>query len=59
MTPGQRKTPLTPLSRSCYVVPALHFDGATPFPFADEESGSFLMPPGPSVFYGYTTQFNT
>jgi hypothetical protein len=30
-----------------------------PFPFADEESGSFLMPPGPSVFYGYTTQFNT
>jgi hypothetical protein len=25
-------------------------------PFADEESGSLLMPPGPSVFYGYTAQ---
>jgi hypothetical protein len=24
-----------------------------PVPFADEESGSLLMPPGPLVFYGY------
>jgi hypothetical protein len=30
-----------------------------PVAFADEESESFLMPPAPSVFYGYTTQFNT
>jgi hypothetical protein len=35
--------------------PALLSREQRAIPFADEESGSLLMPPGPSAFYGYTT----